>query len=192
VASELDIGSTFAFFIKTRHAADPVLTSVMNSTTDTSIEPNQLDQAKERQKSDINILVVEDNILNQKVLRQQLSKLGYSVSVADNGLECLSYMQSTRHWRASAPSTSTSRSHISLILMDIEMPLMDGLTATSQIRTWEKEGKISTHIPIIAVSANARQEQRELAMQAGMDDCVAKPFRVKELVVRIEGLVGWR
>ncbi|KAI4836100.1 hypothetical protein E4T44_08450 [Aureobasidium sp. EXF-8845] len=196
VASELDVGSTFAFFIKTRHAANPSLPSIINS--DLSPQQDKSDQAKQRQKSDINILIVEDNVLNQKVLRQQLSKLGYSVFVADNGLECLSHLQNTKHWRGPTPTTkgtsptSTSPSTISLILMDIEMPLMDGLTATLQIRTWEKEGKISGHIPIIAVSANARQEQRDLAMQAGMDDCVAKPFRVKELVPRIEGLVGWR
>jgi CheY-like chemotaxis protein len=193
VASELDIGSTFAFFVKTRHAADPVSTST--TTAKLSIEQSQpdKDQAKQRQKSDINILIVEDNAVNQKVLRQQLSKLGYSVAVADNGLDCLSYLENTKHWRASSTSTSTSTSstHISLILMDVEMPLMDGLTATSQIRSWEKEGKISNHIPIIAVSANARPEQRELAMQAGMDDCVAKPFRIGELVLRIERLIGW-
>lgn len=191
MASELDVGSTFAFFIKTRHAPNPTLPPIIN--TDLSAQQDKSDQTKQREKSDINILVVEDNILNQKVLRQQLSKLGYSVVVADNGLECLSYLQSTRHWRgASTTSQTIPSNHISLILMDIEMPLMDGLTATSRIRMWEKEGKISTHIPIIAVSANARQEQRETALQAGMDDCVAKPFRVKELVVRIEGLVGWR
>jgi len=71
------------------------------------------------------------------------------------------------------------------------MPLMDGLTATTQIRTWEHEGKTSGHIPIIAVSANARQEQRDLAIKAGMDDCVAKPFRIAELVPKIERLAGW-
>jgi CheY-like chemotaxis protein len=193
VASELDIGSTFAFFVKTRHAADPVSTST--TTAKLSIEQSQpnKDQAKQRQKSDINILIVEDNAVNQKVLRQQLSKLGYSVAVADNGLDCLSYLENTRHWRAATTSTSTSTpsTHISMILMDVEMPLMDGLTATSQIRAWEKEGRISSHIPIIAVSANARPEQRESAMQAGMDDCVAKPFRIGELVLRIERLIGW-
>jgi CheY-like chemotaxis protein len=193
VSSELDIGSTFAFFVKTRRAADPVSTST--TTAKLSIEQSQpnKDQAKQRQKSDINILIVEDNAVNQKVLRQQLSKLGYSVAVADNGLDCLSYLENTRHWRAATTSTSTSTpsTHISMILMDVEMPLMDGLTATSQIRAWEKEGRISSHIPIIAVSANARPEQRESAMQAGMDDCVAKPFRIGELVLRIERLIGW-
>jgi CheY-like chemotaxis protein len=156
VASELDIGSTFAFFVKTRHAADPVSTST--TTAKLSIEQSQpnKDQAKQRQKSDINILIVEDNAVNQKVLRQQLSKLGYSVAVADNGLDCLSYLENTRHWRAATTSTSTSTpsTHISMILMDVEMPLMDGLTATSQIRAWEKEGRISSHIPIIAVLLN--------------------------------------
>jgi CheY-like chemotaxis protein len=198
VASELDIGSTFAFFIKTRHAEDPMSTSVINSNL--SLEQNN-NQTKQRQKSDINILIVEDNAVNQKVLRQQLSKQGYTVAVADNGLDCLSHLQNTKHWRASASSplptstshlsTSSTLSTISVILMDIEMPKMDGLTATREIRTWEHQGKISNHIPIIAVSANARQEQRELALGAGMDDSVAKPFRIAELVPKIERLVGW-
>jgi CheY-like chemotaxis protein len=196
VASELDIGSTFAFFIKTRHAEDPMSTSVINSNL--SLEQNT-NQTTQRQKSDINILIVEDNAVNQKVLRQQLSKQGYTVAVADNGLDCLSHLQNTKHWRASAsdpshpsdPPSTSSLSTISVILMDIEMPKMDGLTATREIRTWEHQGKISNHIPIIAVSANARQEQRELALGAGMDDSVAKPFRIAELVPKIERLVGW-
>jgi len=201
VASELDVGSTFAFFIKTRHAASPNSTSGM--TPNLSLEQGKFskDQTKQRQKSDINILVVEDNKVNQKLLRQQLSKQGYSVATADNGLESLSYLQSTKHWRGSTseatsdlslpPAPTSAFSTISVILMDVEMPVMDGLTATTQIRTWEAAGKIAGHIPIIAVSANARQEQRELAIKAGMDDCVAKPFRIAELVPKIERFAGW-
>jgi CheY-like chemotaxis protein len=202
VASELDVGSTFAFFIMTRHAADPVATSGMKTTL--TLQQTNKDQTKQRQKSDTHILVVEDNSVNQKLLRQQLSKYGYSVAVADNGLDCLSYLRNTKHWRdsSSSPSSPSSPSststpppaspsrYISIILMDVEMPLMDGLTATTQIRDWEHQGKISGHIPIIAVSANARQEQRELAIKAGMDDCVAKPFRITELVPKIERLAG--
>lgn len=207
MASKLDIGSTFAFFVKTRHAENPKSTSTI--TPDPSLAQGKADekQTKQRQKSDINILIVEDNALNQKILRQQLSKQGYSVAVADNGLEALSYLRSTKHWRGSTSeassdlplssepsSTSASASHlstISVILMDVEMPLMDGLTATTEIRTWEAAGKISGHIPIIAVSANARQEQRDLAIKAGMDDCVAKPFRIADLVPKIERMAGW-
>jgi len=168
-------------------------------TPNLSIEQSQSNgkPTKQRRKSDIHILIVEDNGLNQKILRQQLSKQGYSVAVADNGLDCLSYLRNTKHWRGSISepsSTSDPASHlstISVILMDVEMPLMDGLTATTEIRTWEHEGKISGHIPIIAVSANARQEQRDLAIKAGMDDCVAKPFRIAELVPKIERMAGW-
>ncbi|KAI4760995.1 hypothetical protein E4T52_04308 [Aureobasidium sp. EXF-3400] len=201
VASELHVGSTFAFFVKTRHAASP--NSASSITPNLSLEQDKFgkDQTKQRQKSDINILVVEDNKVNQKLLRQQLSKQGYSVATADNGLESLSYLQSTNHWRGSTseptpdlslpPAPTSAFSTISVILMDVEMPLMDGLTATTQIRTWEAAGKIAGHIPIIAVSANARQEQRELAIKAGMDDCVAKPFRIAELVPKIERFAGW-
>jgi CheY-like chemotaxis protein len=153
VASELDVGSTFAFFIKTRHAKSS--NSASSMTPNLSLEQDQFskDQTKQRQKSDINILVVEDNKVNQKLLRQQLSKQGYSVAVADNGLESLSYLQSTTHWRDSTseatsdlslpPAPTSAFSTISVILMDVEMPLMDGLTATTQIRTWETAGKIA-------------------------------------------------
>jgi CheY-like chemotaxis protein len=205
VSSELDVGSTFAFFIKTRHATDPIATSGVKATLtlqQTNKDQTNKDQTKQRQKSDTRILVVEDNSVNQKLLRQQLLKQGYSVDVADNGLDCLSYLRNTKHWRDSSSSspppssTSTSRpaspsKHVSIILMDVEMPLMDGLTATTQIRDWEHQGMIVGHIPIIAVSANARQEQRELAIKAGMDDCVAKPFRITELVPKIERLASW-
>lgn len=71
------------------------------------------------------------------------------------------------------------------------MPLMDGLQATKEIRKLEKEGLLTGHVPIIAVSANARQEQRDLAMDAGMDDSISKPFRIAELVPKIERLAGW-
>ncbi|EHL03523.1 putative Autoinducer 2 sensor kinase/phosphatase luxQ [Glarea lozoyensis 74030] len=79
---------------------------------------------------------------------------------------------------------------LAVILMDLEMPIMDGLTATMKIRELETEGTIVKHVPIIAVTANARLEQIETAMSAGMDDVVSKPFRIPELVPKIEELVA--
>lgn len=185
MASELHVGSTFAFFIKTRHTEAPVIASLQNLTLQ---QKYQTDPTHATKKSDINILVVEDNAVNQKLLRQQLSKHGFTVTTADNGVDCLSQLQKTKHWRA---NVSTSAPSVEVILMDIEMPLMDGLQATREIRKFEKEGKLTGHVPIIAVSANARQEQRDLAMDAGMDDSISKPFRIAELVPKIERLAGW-
>ena len=186
MASELHIGSTFAFFIKTRHTEAPATAS---ANLHKNLTLQQKDQTPATKKSDINILVVEDNAVNQKLLRQQLTKHGFTVTTADNGLDCLSQLQQTKHWRAN--SSSADAPSIAVVLMDIEMPLMDGLQATKEIRKWEKEGKLTGHVPIIAVSANARQEQRDLAMDAGMDDSIAKPFRIVELVPKIERLAGW-
>lgn len=178
VASTLDVGSTFAFFVKTHHTDAPASTKGL---------PIQLKQKIKKSSADINILVVEDNAVNQKVLRKQLTNHAYTVSVADNGLDCLDYLRTTKHWRGN-PSSAPA---LSVILMDIEMPKMNGLEATKMIRQYEKEGKLMGHIPIIAVSANARQEQTNMALEAGMDDSIAKPFRIPDLVPKIERLAGW-
>lgn len=78
---------------------------------------------------------------------------------------------------------------LSVILMDIEMPVMDGLTCTRAIRDLQDTGQIVSHVPIMAVSANARSEQVAQAREAGMDDAISKPFRIPELMPKIEGLV---
>jgi CheY-like chemotaxis protein len=70
--------------------------------------------------------------------------------------------------------------------MDIEMPVMDGLTCARRIRELQHSGEILGHIPILAVSANARSEQVRQALDAGMDDAIAKPFRIPELVPKLE------
>ena len=73
---------------------------------------------------------------------------------------------------------------LSLILMDWEMPIMNGLTAVAKIRELEQDGLLNGRVPVIGVTANVRQQQIETAMQAGMDDVVGKPFRVAELLAR--------
>jgi CheY-like chemotaxis protein len=120
------------------------------------------------------------------VLKKQLLKLGFQVSIANHGAEALSFLQ----------TTSFSKVHheagdgidLSVVLMDSEMPVMDGLTAVRQIREMQREGVLVDHVPVIAITANARIEQVNAALVAGMDDVVAKPFRVPELVAQIERL----
>jgi CheY-like chemotaxis protein len=73
--------------------------------------------------------------------------------------------------------------------MDVEMPVMDGLGAVRRIRQLEDKGDINAHIPVIAITANARQEQVAVALEAGMDEVVTKPFLVRELVPRMVALV---
>ncbi|KAK3996900.1 hypothetical protein QBC44DRAFT_231094 [Cladorrhinum sp. PSN332] len=155
------------------------------------------------------ILVVEDNSINQRVARRRLLKMGFDVDVANNGEECLEKLRSTDRYvsddgggapialnsRAS-PATSDTlqpRFPLSVILMDIEMPVQDGLTCTKKIRELEKAGKISEgRIPIIAVSGNARAEQIEEALDAGCDDFVVKPYRLPELMGKMQSLMERR
>ncbi|MBN2616453.1 MAG: response regulator [Bacteroidales bacterium] len=114
---------------------------------------------------DFRILLAEDNLINQKITKLTLQKEGCSVDVANNGEECYEKYQ---------------RNFYDLILMDIQMPIMDGLEATRKIRTHEKENK-NRHTYIVALTANALSEDREKAMESGMDGFIAKPFKPDEL-----------
>ncbi|GAM82984.1 hypothetical protein ANO11243_009700 [Dothideomycetidae sp. 11243] len=145
-----------------------------------------------RQDERYSVLVVEDNIINQKVLSSQLSKLGHSVGVASNGVEALDYLRASRHWRT-LPATEAEKANlpaVDLILMDVEMPVMDGLECVRKIRELEARGEIVSHIPIISVSANARDEQMRQALDCGMDDAISKPFRIVDLVPKMHRLVN--
>jgi two-component system, sensor histidine kinase and response regulator len=111
------------------------------------------------------VLVVEDNIVNQKVAAKMLERAGYCVDVVANGREAVD---------------ATARIPYALIFMDCQMPELDGFEATRRIR--EREASITErHVPIIAMTANAFPEDREKCFEAGMDDYVAKPVRLQDL-----------
>ena len=124
--------------------------------------------AEAEASSQARLLLAEDNPVNQKVAIKMLEKLGYRVDVAANGQEAVAAHQ---------------RSPYSLIFMDCQMPEMDGFEATALIR--KMEGR-SVRTPIIAMTANAMQGDRERCLAAGMDDYVAKPIRSKDLQTVIE------
>ncbi|RMF61735.1 MAG: response regulator, partial [Calditrichaeota bacterium] len=112
----------------------------------------------------LNILLVEDNKINQKVATRMLEKMGHRITVASNGVE------GVEKWK---------KQQFDLIFMDVQMPEMDGFEATAQIRELEK--KRGTHVPIIAMTAHAMKGDRERCLAAGMDDYVAKPIKREEV-----------
>jgi CheY-like chemotaxis protein len=110
------------------------------------------------------ILIVEDNLVNQRVLQKQLRNKGFAVELANHGGEALDILKKSVFWSGN----ETTGLDLAVILMDLEMPVMDGLTCARKIRELEADGTISSHVPIIAVTANARLQQVEAALAAGM------------------------
>ena len=131
---------------------------------------------------ELNILLVEDNVVNAKVLTKQLRKAGCNVELANHGMECLEALQRTKSWKGSSVDGTVD---YDCIPMDVEMPIMDGLTATKHVRGYEQSGRLTKHHNIIAITANARDEQIQQAMEAGVDTVQPRPFRVKDLLERI-------
>ncbi len=112
----------------------------------------------------LRILIVEDNLVNQKVLQKSLKNLGFMTVLANHGGEALEILKTSNFWAGQEKSGS----ELAVILMDLEMPVMDGLTCARMIRDYEADGTIVRHVPIVAVTANARLEQIETALAAGM------------------------
>ncbi len=121
----------------------------------------------------LDILIVEDNLVNQRVLQRQLHRLGNNTHVANHGGEALESLRRSPFWspdRRQPPMAEFAAAdiNISVVLMDLEMPVMDGLTCARKIRELERDGTIVRHVPIIAVTAYARPEQIDNAKAAGI------------------------
>jgi CheY-like chemotaxis protein/two-component sensor histidine kinase len=185
VSSRPGHGATFAFYIAARSAEPP-----QKQLPSRALLSRKQSANNNAHSNKYSILVVEDNLVNQKILRMQLQKLGHEVHVVSHGGEALDFLQTTSCWKKSPTGTpSTSTIDISIILMDVEMPVMNGLECTRKIREAEHEGLILRRLPIVAVSANAREGQVRAAIESGVDDAVSKPFRVADLMPIIERLV---
>jgi signal transduction histidine kinase/CheY-like chemotaxis protein len=131
------------------------------------VTAHTIEQAREHAR--LRVLIAEDNLVNQKVAIRTLDKLGFRCEIAANGKEALEALERTR---------------FDVVLMDCQMPEMDGFEATKRIRESE-QGK-ERHIPVIAMTANAMAGDRDACLQAGMDDYIAKPFNPSDLVSVIE------
>ncbi|KAF2470863.1 uncharacterized protein BDR25DRAFT_342712 [Lindgomyces ingoldianus] len=164
VTSVLGEGSTFGFYVKTKRVQRRLQRL-----------GEQFPQEHQGVLSEqLDVLLVEDNVINQQVLGKQLKKAGCVVEVANHGLEALDALD---------------RKKFDVVLMDLEMPVLDGLSATKEIRKRLQEGRLVNPLPIIAVTANVRPEQIEAALAAGADRVMQKPFKAADLVHMMHGLV---
>lgn len=142
-----------------------------------SVQPEEALPAKKPRADSadkpLHILLAEDNIVNQKIALRMLEKKGWSVRAADNGQQVLNYLEKDR---------------FDLILMDAQMPVMDGYETTKRIR--EKEKKTGEHIPIVALTARAMSGDKQKCFDSGMDGYVSKPIDREKLYQAVIDLIG--
>lgn len=154
IQSQLKQGSTFTISL-------PLVTEETSKKKTEDITLHEGDELSTAEiivpKSDVKIIIVEDNEINAELLLIQLDHLGYSADVAENGKIFIEMMD---------------KNHYDLVLMDCQMPVMNGYEATTQYRSTEKP---DSHVPIIAVTANALDTDREKCLASGMDDYIVKP-----------------
>ncbi|WWC68787.1 uncharacterized protein I206_102722 [Kwoniella pini CBS 10737] len=221
VLSQLGEGSVFRFFIKTRCVAPPSALaayveaaslgalrspaaasfgippspspSIVSNGTSSASSPTPPPEGLME-----HILIVEDNIINQTVLKRQIVKAGLTCDVANNGLEALNLIREAHRQAKRAGGIVPGENSIKrvkkpydVVLMDLEMPVMDGLTAIKELREAEKSGSLSRNM-VIALTGNARQGQIDQALAAGMDDVVIKPYVLKNLLTKIRVLTAKR
>lgn len=210
VESKEAVGSTFAFYTKAKCAQNQASTpySTTNSgknitkVTDEShtlkrdsrvVHNDDLPQLSSGTTKQHTILLVEDNLVNQRVLAKQLKKAGCVVYLANHGGEAIDIVlnvagESTEYNTHLVQDALPKQ--IDCILMDWEMPVCNGLAATKRIREVEAQREaMKKKNNIIGITANARSEQITKAIEAGMDDVVSKPFRVTDLLLKIDDLV---
>ena len=168
VESQFNQGSIFHFTIQTIATTCPV--NFEQAAVVKSADPKPKIPPKIIPKCSLNILVAEDNPTNQKIAYLYLKKLGYTADFADNGVHVLQ---------------AIAKKSYDLILMDMQMPEMDGLEATRKIRELERQTQ-SRRIRIIAMTANAMSEDREECINAGMDDHVSKPISLAVLQLTLD------
>jgi CheY-like chemotaxis protein len=142
-------------------------TTVTNSveTQGSASTGNSIDEKAER----LHVLLAEDSPVNRIVVTRTLAKRGHVVRSVENGADAV---------------TAFEQGHFHVVLMDLQMPIMDGLEATALIRTRDRGGR--GRIPIIGITAHGMKGDRERCLAAGMDDYLAKPFKAADLIRSVE------
>lgn len=165
VKSEIGVGSEFSFLMEFPVSTEPVVKKAIPS----SIKINE----KGAGVSSIRVLIAEDNIVNVMLMKKLLSKWHIIPTIAENGVQAIEMMQ---------------YGNFDIILMDLQMPVMNGFDATLEIRKMADPKK--SNIPIIALTASALFDLKEKIYEAGMNDYVSKPFKPDELLAKIQSLVA--
>lgn len=199
LTSAIDQGSTFVFYVKcplsdqkmtgvnsssdlsSTHSRNGTIAPVANGTTAIAIG-KQPPHDVTATRNGTTILIVEDNIVNQKILNRQLQKLGYQTRTANHGGEALSILEESTWWH----QPTVNSLNISIVLCDLEMPVMDGMTCVREIRQWQRNKLLSSYVPVVALTGNARNEQIRAAQVAGFDAVLSKPYAMQALVSMIE------
>jgi len=176
VDSEYGKGCTFRFYVKVKAAemdkrSKTPLPSLAG--TPTAQKPGPSRKA--------NVLVVEDNMINQTILVRQLRKAGMTCEAANDGLQAINRLKEVC---TTAPNAAIDKP-FDVVLMDLEMPVCDGLTAIREIREMEKQGTL-IRSTVYALTGNARQAQIDTALAAGMDQVIIKPYNIASLLQKID------
>lgn len=152
-----------------------VIGEVEEKSSMVTVEEVKKDKAKTHNSiklENASLLLVEDNLINQKIVILSLKKMVKNIDIASNGKEALDKFGTSKY---------------DIILMDIQMPIMNGIVATKKIR--EIEASTTSHTPIIAITANALLGDREECIEAGMDDYISKPFQIEILIQKMKSLL---
>lgn len=148
--------------------------SLSSSTVIPDLRNNSKEKGSLEKFKNLKVLLAEDNIVNQKVIMTYLSQLGCQADLAENGEQVLQLMQTKDY---------------DVVLMDCQMPLLDGYATTESIRKLEATAKLSNHIVIIAMTANAFTEDRDHCLAVGMDDFLSKPISRQQLKETLENWI---
>jgi len=167
---ELGVSSYLTKPVTQAELIDAILIALGGAAEIMALPPNGVAPGAVRTSIGLRILIAEDNVINRAVATSILEKHGHSLVHADNGREAVA---------------AVARETFDLILMDVQMPEMDGLEATRRIR--ELEGATGRHTRIVAMTAHAMAGDRERCLAAGMDDYVSKPLRKGDLLRALGG-----